>query len=158
MTDFLGMHWTLALTIISIVLMIVDLFIFQGGVLTVFADVFFTFIILHFLPTDNWIWLMLWWVIIFALILVLHFFVYTKIVKQIIDKIIAPQKHKSLNDALIGKKGKICWVEERTYIHINDEHIPCVIQNASQVSRDADKKAEAISWNDSGELIVSIVD
>ena len=41
MTDFLGMHWTMALTIISIVLMIVDLFIFQGGGLTFISDIFF---------------------------------------------------------------------------------------------------------------------
>lgn len=158
MTEFLGMHWTLALTIISIVLMIVDLFIFQGGGLTFLADVFFTFIILHFIPTDNWIWLTLWSVIIFLIVLALHLFIYIKFVKQFIDKFIAPQKHKSLNNDLIGKTGKICWIEERTYILVNDEHIPCILKNGLQTSDSANKKAKIVSWNDSGELTVSIID
>ena len=158
MSEILGMHWTLALTIISIVLMIVDLFIFQGGGLTFLSDLFFTFIVLHFIPTDNWIWLSLWFIIIFSLVLALHFSIYKKIVKYFIDKIIAPTKHKDIDNTLIGKIGKICWIEERGYIYIENEYIPCMLENGFLTKENALKKAKVISWNKSGELYVAIID
>lgn len=158
MTDILGMHWTLALTIISIVLMIVDLFIFQGGGLTFISDIFFTFVILHFVPTENWIWLTLWSILTYALILSIHWYVYSKFAKYFVNKFLAPQKRKNNNEILIGRTGTICWIEERGYIHLEDEHIPCTLENGSVTSDSVNKKAKVISWNESGELKVTIID
>ena len=152
------MHWTLAATILCIVIMIFDLFIFQGGGLTFAADVIFTLVFLHFVPTNNVIWLALWGTLIFALVLALHWFVYKELVVCFILKVIAPQKRKNNNDILIGKVGRICLIDGRTFLHVEDEHIPCVIEQDPPRKDAVDQNAKVVSWKNSEELIVRIVE
>ena len=158
MTEMLGMHWTLALFLISIIMLVADLFIFQGGALTFISDVFFTLIVLHFLPAENWIWLFFWGIFIYVSVLAMHWFGYRKFALYIVDKFLVPQKQKSNNDILIGKTGTICWIEERGYIRIEDEYIPCVLVNGFLTQDSTNAKAKVVSWNDSKELTVSLVD
>lgn len=157
MTEMLGMHWTIALFLISIIMLVTDLFIFQGEVLTFISDVFFTLIVLHFVPTENWIWLAFWGIFIYALVLAVHWFGYRKFALYLVDKFLVPQKRKSNNDILIGKIGTICWIEEQSYIRIEDEYIPCVLVNGVLTQDNTNAKAKVLSWNDSKELTVSLV-
>ena len=157
MSEILGMHWTLALTLISVIMLILDLFIFSGGVLTFIADVFFTFIILHFVPTENWIYLLFFGIFIYTAVLILHYFLYRKFILYLIDNFIAPQKYKNNNDILLGKTGSICLIKDRWYIYLENEYIPCIIKDELMQHDLEKKKAKVISWNDSKELVVEII-
>ncbi|MBQ7404025.1 MAG: hypothetical protein IJW05_11365 [Lentisphaeria bacterium] len=158
LSEFLGMHWTLAVTILCIIMLVIDLFIFNGGGLTFAADVLFSFVILHFIPTDNLIWLALWFLVIFGIVLAFHLLCYQKfIVVFLMDKL-APQKRKNNNEILIGKIGKICWIEERAYIYLEDEHIPCTFGKEFSQTEIIGKKAKVISWKDSSEVLVEIAE
>lgn len=157
MTEIFGMHWTLAVTLICVVMMTVDLFLFQGGGLTFITDILFTVVILHFIPIENLIWKTFCGVFLFAVILAVHWFVYRKIVLQFVNRVIAPEKRCSNNDLLIGKTGKICWIEERIYIYVADEHHPCVLENEDSAPELAGLKAEITAWNNAGELVVKVL-
>lgn len=157
MSEFLGMHWTLALFLISIIMLIVDFFVFNGGVLTFIAGIFVTFVLLHFVPSDNIIILAFVGIFVYAGILMLHLFFYRKLAVYLMDRFLAPQKAKSNNDLLVGKIGKICWIEDRAYIYVDDEHIPCEFEGAFSQEEDVGKKAKVVCWNQNGTLVVTVV-
>ena len=152
MTEVFGLPWTLAFSIIAVLMLVSDLFLFQSDILTLIADVIFAFVIVHFVPVNNLLLEIFAGVVIYAAILVFHWLVYRKIVKKFLNAI-APQKIRNSNELLIGKTGKICWVDEQTFITVGDECLPCVIKDESSRADLAGKKAEIISWEDKKMLV-----
>lgn len=147
MTEIFGLPWTLSFAIIAVLLLVLDLFLFQSDILTFIADLIFVPVIVHFIPVDNMLLNISFGVVIYAVILAFHWLVYRKIVKKFLN-VIAPQKLKNSNDILIGQTGKICWIEEQTFISVGDECIPCQVQGESPREDLAGKKAVIISWED----------
>ena len=147
MTEIFGLPWTLSFAIIAVLLLVLDLFLFQSDILTFIADLIFVPVIVHFIPVDNMLLNISFGVVIYAVILAFHWLVYRKIVKKFLN-VIAPQKLKNSNDLLIGQTGKICWIEEQTFISVGDECIPCQVQGESPREDLAGKKAVIISWED----------
>ncbi|MBQ9772071.1 MAG: hypothetical protein IJW23_09640 [Lentisphaeria bacterium] len=147
MTEIFGLPWTLSFAIIAVLLLVLDLFLFQSDILTFIADLIFVPVIVHFIPVDNMLLNISIGVVIYAVILAFHWLVYRKIVKKFLN-VIAPQKLKNSNDILIGQTGKICWIEEQTFISVGDECIPCQVQGESPREDLAGKKAVIISWED----------
>ncbi len=157
MTEILGMHWTLAVTILCLIMIAVDLIFVQGDILTFIADIIFVFVMLHFVPTDNLIWMILAGIVIYSLILTFHWFVYRKLIQAFIDKIIAPQKCKDNNEILVGQIGKICVIEEKIYIRIGDEYLPCNIDGFKTDQPAVDQKAIITEWDEDNKLHVRLI-
>ena len=150
METLFGMHWTLAVTILCLIMIALDLVFWQSDILTYISDILLVFVVLHFLPTDNLLWQIFFGIIIYAVILSLHWQLFRKVIIPCIDKFIAPQKSKDCNEILIGKTGKLCFIDGRTYIYVENEYIPCVVPN--NCPEGSLLKVE--SWNENRELIV----
>ena len=150
----IGMPWPLAMAIIATTLVLADLLFVSGDLLTYIADIIYTVVIIHFIPTDNVIWLGLFSVIIYLCVLLFHLLVWRKVLGTVFNRYIAPDKEKTLNEQLIGRIG---WVSEKDgqwLIHVDDEFLQCIPDKNSELPKKTSFKAKIKSLDQNGAFII----
>ena len=140
--SLIGMPWPLAMAVVATTLILADLLFVDGDFLTYWADIIYTVVIIHFIPTNNFIWLGLFGVIIYLGVLLFHLLVWRKMLGVVFNRYIAPDKEKSLNEQLIGRVGEVLEKDGQWFIHIDDEFLQCTSDGVGLLSNSKPFKAK----------------
>ena len=133
MENFLGMHWTLAVSILGVILLLLDLFFFSGDLLTYCADFLYVPVVLYFVPTRNILWLTLMGIFVYAGILSLHFMLWRKLMKIFFNRIVAPDKQLDLEQQLVGKSAVATIINGQLMARIGDEYLLCELDSPQSI-------------------------
>ena len=150
----IGMPWPLAMAIIATTLVLADLLFVSGDLMTYIADMIYAVVIIHFIPTDNVIWLGLFGVITYLCVLLFHLLVWRKVLGIVFNRYIAPDKEKTLNEQLIGRIGEVRERDGQWLIHVDDEFLQCIPDINSELPKEKSFKARIKGQDRNGEFIV----
>jgi len=143
------------LILIAVILFVVDFFA-PTEVLTYASFLIITFIIAKDVPLEindpvtSLLVRVLIAIAVLAGLIVLHYKVFRKFNRVIIDKYIAPDKRKDGQDGLFGKVGEIKEVDGKLFIKFNDE----ILQFTSEDSFEDKDKAKVVG-SSGGNLIIT---
>ena len=154
--SLIGMPWPLAMAIIATTLVLADLLFVSGDFLTYIADVIYSVIMIHFIPTNNIIWLGLFSVIVYLGVLLFHLLVWRKVLSMVFNRYIAPDKEKSLNEQLIGRIGEVSETEGQYFIHVDDEFLQCCLDCRCSLPKAKSFKAKIIAQDQNCEKFVVV--
>ena len=144
----------MAVASVAVTLMLADLLFLGGDMLTYVADILYTIIVLHFIPTNNWIWLGLWAVIAYLAVLLSHLFIWNKFLSVIVNRYIAPDREKILNERLIGRTGMVSAENGLLFIHVGDEFLRCIPENTDTLPTEYPFNARIVRWDTTQEICV----
>lgn len=108
--------------IVAIILIVIDIF-FASDIPTHIAYIIFTYLLAKEIELSI-LYQILFGVLIWFALVVIHYLIWKNIIEKINDRLIAPNKHKDGLDIFIGEKGLIKEIDGELFICIKDEILP----------------------------------
>ncbi len=121
---------TETLILIAVILVMIDIF-FVSDITTHIAYIIIAYVIAHVLPVPFLYQIIAGIVAWFGLV-TFHYLLWRKVLQKIANEYIAPTRHKSGMDNLIGKKGIIKEVEGKKFVSVHEELYPYETINPTQ--------------------------